>query len=346
MISRQWWSRTGLSLVLVTGALVGATSQALGEEAETAAAEGGAGECVVNYAAFGRAAVVAAGLEVPYPNLSGGPYVETELNAIPKAYALGSGAHEGFLGEVVLGTSGLYPENPSQAVAHFPPIEGGETKSQKQSGPFNSSAESGPGVARAMAAAFGGGSEAAGLGPSRAEAATTFTGKILSGRDEVVGYDLRLGDARINMLRSVVEYKTDGTEAGTTGTWKLEFFGIHRAGASEGAFTGDGIVLQGGGAQPGPAGREQFNAGVAQLSDALHQAGAGRFELSVQPGRINVAAGDVDARGAGFFVRAQPEVSNGTTLHAVSLGFGHTERTARLELGSCDASVESSGTGA
>lgn len=337
--------RAALSLVLVTGVLAGVGSAVLADDAVVA---DDAGTCVVNYQSVGRSVVVGFGLEIPYPNLAGGPYVETELNAIPKSYALASNAHEGHLGEIVLGNSGgAYPENPSQAKSYYPIPEGEKARVSREQGPFAAtSAETGPGMAKARAAAFGGGSPEMGLGPSRAEAVSRFTGKVLSGHDEAVGYDVHLGAARIDMLRASVDYSTDGTEKGTVGTWKLEFFGIRNAEQSHGAFTGDGIVVQGGTAQPGAAGRKQFNGAVAQLSDALHKAGAGRIEFVVDPGAVSVSAGTVEVSGAGFTVRAQPAPTDGTTLHAASFTFGHIDRTARLELGTCDASVESSGSGA
>ena len=336
---KSWSGRAALSLVLVTGVLAGVGSAARADDA---------GSCVVNYHSVGRSVVVGWGLEIPYPNLAGGPYAETELNAIPKSYALASNAHEGSLGEIVLGNSGgAYPENPTQAKSYYPIPEGEKASVKREQGPFaNTAADTGPGVARARAVAFGGGSPQMGLGPSRAEAASRFTGKILSGHDESVGYNLHLGAARIDMLRASVDYSTDGTDKGTVASWKLEFFGIHNAEQSQGAFTGDGIVVQGGTPQPGAAGRKQFNGAVAQLSDALHKAGIGRIEIVVDPGTVSVSAGNVQVSGAGFTVRAQPAPTDGTSAHAASFTFGHIDRTARLELGSCDASVESSGSGA
>jgi len=336
---KSWSGRAALSLVLVTGVLAGVGSAARADDA---------GSCVVNYQTVGRSVVVGFGLEIPYPNLAGGPYVETELNAIPKSYALASNAHEGSLGEIVLGNSGgAYPENPSQAKSYYPVPEGAQARVQREQGPFASTtAETGPGVAKASAAAFGGGSPEMGLGPSRAEAVTRFTGKVLSGHDESVGYDVRLGAARINMLRAVVDYTTDGSEKGTVASWRLEFFGIHNADQSPGTFTGDGIVVQGGAPQPGAGGRQQFNGGVAQLSDALQKAGIGRMEVVVDPGSVSISAGNLQVSGAGFTVRAQPAPTEGTSAHATSLTFGHIDRTARMELGPCDSSVESYGSGA
>jgi hypothetical protein len=331
--------RAALSLVLMTGVVGGVGSAALADDA---------GSCVVNYQTVGRSVVVGFGLEIPYPNLAGGPFVETELNAIPKSYALASNAHEGSLGEIVLGNSGgAYPENPTQAKSYYPVPEGEQASIKREQGPFAAtSAETGPGVAKASAAAFGGGSEALGLGPSLATAISRFTGKVLSGHDESLGYNLHLGGARIDMLRARVDYSTDGTEAGTVGTWKLEFFGIHNADQSPGTFTGDGLVVQGGAPQPGASGRQQFNAGVAQLSDALEKAGAGRVEVAVDPGAVKLSAGTVQITGAGFTVRGQPALTEGSSAHAASLTFGHIDRTARIELGSCEGSVESSGSGA
>jgi hypothetical protein len=299
--------------------------------------------CVVNYNTVGASLVLGQKLEVPYPNLAGGPYVETEMNAIPKTRALASNAHEGNLGEIVLGTSGVYPESPTQSLAFYPPVEGNQkSNAEKNNAPLaktSAQADSGRGMAWAEAGRGEFGDQVS-MGPSYAQSQVTFDGKVLKGADEAWGYNLKLGGAVISNLRSTINYQTDGTAAGSKADWKIEFFGIRNGDAPMGSFTGEGISIQGGQPQPGNSGREQFNAGAKQLADALEAAKIGRVEVTVQPGSVTTGEGDVAVQGSGLEIRVAPEASKGSTVHAVSVIFGHQERIAEVDLGACFGGVE------
>ena len=58
------------------------------------------------------------------------------LTAQPDSRALGSEYYEGYAGEVVLGTSGVYPANPTGANAYYPVPLGGRSADQHDDGPF------------------------------------------------------------------------------------------------------------------------------------------------------------------------------------------------------------------
>jgi hypothetical protein len=130
----------------------------------------------------------------------------------------------------VLGTSGVYPKNISSAVARYPPVDNSAgTSSDIVFGPFaRSQATAKPWESFAKAQANGhdkNGGEAV-FGPSTALSETTFDGKLLKGTDTVIGYDLKLGPVSIKQMHSVLNYETDGTQAGTKASGKLEFSGL------------------------------------------------------------------------------------------------------------------------
>jgi hypothetical protein len=328
-------------LALALGAGVCLVGGPVGAEVEHLDAGPVAGEeqCVVGYASDGRAAVIGTQLEVPYPNFSGGPYVATQIDSLPKARALASEAYEGFAGEVVLGTSGFYPPNPTTAAAYHPAVEGGKSEDVKESPLTRSVAQTGEGKSTAWAGAFGRKlADNVSIGPSVAQSQVGINGKVLKGTDEVWGYEFRIGDAVIDNLHSVIDYESDGTEAGAKGTWKLEFGQIRSSGGG-GSMTGDGIVLQGGAPTPGPSGREQFNAGAKQLADALQQAGVGRVEVTVQPGKVETRGSEVVINGAGLVIRAEPTPTSGSTVHAFAVIFGRNDRSAKIDLGTCAGEI-------
>lgn len=328
-------ARSTAALVMIAGTLFGPSPSAA--HADTAPPPAG-DSCVVTYGSTGRTTVIGVGYEIPYPNLAGGPYVETEINAIPKSRAFASNAHEGFVGEVLLGTSGFYPENPTQAAAFWPAVEGETSTAEKDHGPLAHSfaaADEGP---KAMAWAASGGSRLSpdlSIGQSRSSSQVAFDGKVVNGLDEAWGYDLRIGAASIASLHSVVEYTTDGTGAGTKATWSLEFLGVRSAKDELAGASGQGFSFQGGESHPGDAQRQAFNSTARAFADALETAGAGRLEVSIDPGSVNVKAGSLDVHGSGLVVRLAPKKTQGTTLTAASVIFGHQDRQANVELGAC-----------
>ena len=304
--------------------------------------------CVNSYVSRGRAVVAGPSYEIPFRSVGGGPYVENEVNSRPVNTSFASDAYEGWIGDVVLGTSGFYPRNVTSAVAHYPPVpdakNGGATgqKSDIAFGPFaHTHAEAGPRDATSIAQAFGDNQASGGLvGPSTAKSTTGFDGKLLKGVDEVIGYDLHVGPVLIKQMHSVLNYETDGTQDGTKATWKLEFSGVGGDNNSVYTITPDGFQPQGGSAQPGSAGMKQFNDGAKAFADALEKAGVAREDMKIAPATVEVRApGELYVSVAALELRNAIVGAHNTTGHAQGLLFGYNERYLKVELGTCDADV-------
>jgi len=354
MKSSQRLGRWGL--VLLLGGTVGgfglvAPAHA-DSEPETISIDSGStetGNCVVSYVSRGRANVAGPVYEIPYRSVGGGPYVEDEINSRPNNYSFASEAYEGWIGDIILGTSGLYPRNISSAVAHWPPVpdakNGGATgtESDIMFGPFaRTQAKAGPRSSVSKAQSFGhdeNGSKDV-FKPSTAIATTTFDGKVLKGVDEVIGYDVMVGPVLIKQMHSLMNYETDGTEAGTKATWKLEFSGVGGDNNKVYTITPDGFAPQGGSPQPGSAGMKQFNEGGKAFADAMEQAGITRGEMKVAPGKVEIRGpGELYVNVAALELRNAIVGAKNTTGHAQGFVFGFNERYAKLDLGTCDADV-------
>ena len=96
---------------------------------------------MVSYVSRGRAVVAGPIYEIPFRSVGGGPYVENEINSRPNNVSFANDAYKGWIGDIVLGTSGVYPRNMTSAVAHWPPVpdakNGGATGPSPTSfGPF------------------------------------------------------------------------------------------------------------------------------------------------------------------------------------------------------------------
>ena len=70
-----------------------------------------AGDCVMSYVSRGRANVAGPVYGDPYRSVGRAPYVEVEINSRPNNFSFASKAYEGWIGDIVLGTSDLYPRN-------------------------------------------------------------------------------------------------------------------------------------------------------------------------------------------------------------------------------------------
>ena len=354
MKASQRLGRWGLLLLL--GGTVGGfglvTPAHAESEPETISIDSGStegGDCVVSYVSRGRAVVAGPVYEIPYRSVGGGPYVEDEINSRPNNLSFASDAYEGWIGDIVLGTSGFYPRNITSAVAHWPPVpdakNGGATGTESDIvfGPFaRTTAKAGPRESVSKAQAFGhdenGGGQA--FKPSTALAKTTFDGKILKGTDEVVGYDVMVGPVLVKQMHSLMSYQTDGTQAGTKATWKLEFSGVGGDNSKVYTITPDGFAPQGGTPQPGSAGMKQFNDGAKAFADAMEKAGVTRGEMKVAPGKIEVRGpGEIYINVAALELRNAIVGAKNTTGHAQGWVFGFNERYAKLDLGTCDADV-------
>jgi hypothetical protein len=163
----------------------------------------------------------------------------------------------------------------------------------------------------------------------------------LVGEDSSWSYDIQLGGARISSMRSSITYSTDGTEAGTKGSWQLEFFGIRSGSSSVAALTPNGISISGGTPAPGPAGARALSGTVQQLSDLLQKAGAGTLKLSFQPGAIQRGAGKVTVQGAGLTLEVQPKALAGNIGHNAKLLLGYEDRSISFTNADCGSSSQS-----
>lgn len=298
------------------------------------------GECVTGYDSKGRAGVYGAVLEIPFENYAGSPYVESELSSLPKSRALAATFYEGFAAAIVLGTADVDYENPTLSEAHYPAVSGTQEAGPREPAPglvLDTNAEER--LVEAYASFPGG--EIPGLGQfgsAYAQSTATFDGEAVRGVDQVWTYDLRLGDAHVNQVRSVVTYATDGTAEGTAVSWEIEFGGIRQAGDPEGRLSGDGVVIQGGDPQPGSEPRTSFDEAVAELSSQLDDAGVGQVNVEVQPGRIETSEGEVRVRSSGITFRVAPRATRGAIGHAVGLGFARIDRDVLVRRGSCSGS--------
>ena len=353
MKASQRLGRWGLLLLL--GGTVGGfglVTPAHADEPETISIDSGStegGTCVVSYVSRGRAVVAGPVYEIPYRSVGGGPYVEDEINSRPNNFSFASDAYEGWIGDIVLGTSGVYPRNISSAVAHWPPVpdakNGGATGTESDIvfGPFaRTQAKAGPRESVSKAQAFGHDENGGGqvFKPSTALAKTAFDGKVLKGTDEVIGYDLMVGPVLVKQMHSLMSYETDGTQAGTKATWKLEFSGVGGDSSKVYTITPDGFAPQGGTPQPGSAGMKQFNDGAKGFADALEKAGITRGEMKIAPGKVEIRGpGELYVNVAALELRNAIVGAKNTTGHAQGMVFGFNERYAKLDLGTCDADV-------
>jgi hypothetical protein len=354
MKSSQRLGRWGL--VLLLGGTIGGfglvTPAHADPDTETISIDSGStdgGTCVVSYVSRGRAVVAGPVYEIPFRSVGGGPYVEDEINSRPNNLSFASDAYEGWIGDIVLGTSGVYPRNVTSAVAHWPPVpdakNGGATGTESDIvfGPFaRTMAKAGPRESVSKAQAFGHDENGGGqvFKPSTALAKTTFDGKVLKGTDEVIGYDLMIGPVLVKQMHSLMSYQTDGTQDGTKATWQLEFSGVGGDNSKVYTITPDGFAPQGSGAQPGSAGMKQFNDGAKAFADALEGAGLSRAEMKIAPGKIEVRGpGEIYVNVAALELRNAIVGAKNTTGHAQGMVFGYNERYAKLDLGTCDADV-------
>jgi hypothetical protein len=295
-------------------------------------------QCLTDYYADGNALVLAGILEIPYQNLAGGPYSAVALTAQPDSRALATEYYEGYAGEVVLGTSGVYPANPTGANAYWPTPVGARSADQHDDGPFaHTTAYAEPRKAAADARAMVMGTPDANGGQSLAHSDTTYDGKTVSGSQVATGYDINLGALHIDFLRSEIKWSMDGTPEGAVGNWKLDFHGVRNANTGVYSFSGDGFSVQGGTASPGEAQRKSFNDQQQKFSQALEGAGIGQADFQLQPGIVSKTGDHLDIKGAGIQGRLAPKPTRGKTTSAGAIELGRVEQHVRAGQGPCDA---------
>src|SRR5712692_6836792 len=175
-------ARSALIVGLAGGMIVTGGSRLVRASESVDSGYGEGPQCLTDYYADGNAAVVAGALEIPYENVAGGPYTAVAITAQPDSRALASEDYEGFAGEVVLGTSGFYPANPTTSNAFYPQPQGGRTADQHDDGPFahtTAYAEPRKGVADARAMDFGMADQGQSGGLTFAHSDSTFDGQVV-----------------------------------------------------------------------------------------------------------------------------------------------------------------------
>ena len=332
--------RSALIVGVAGGMIATGGARAAHAEVQVDSGYGSGPQCLTDYSADGNAVVIGGALEIPYENVAGGPYTSVALTAQPDARALASEDYEGLAGEIVLGTSGFYPSNPTTAQAFWPTPVGGRSADQHDDGPFartTAFAEPRKALADAKAMNVVSSDQGQSGGLTLAHSDSSYDGTLAQGSQVATGYDLTLGALRVDFLRSQVEWRSDGTDAGSVGTWRLDFHGVRNGNAPLYSASGDGWSFQGGNAQPGEAQRRRFNEQQQKLSQALEQAGIGQADLQVQPGTVSVAGDHMDIKGAAMIVRLAPKPMRGQTTQGASLQLGRVEQHVRAGQGPCDA---------
>lgn len=333
--------RAGRLAVLLATGLAGATVLVPAAGAQESADE----ECITSYASRGKSVVGGQTYGIPYESVSGAPYTENEINSKPQVYAIANNGNMGFIGDVVLGTAvpGAVPANPTEAKSIWPPAgesaNGPSYRSDAKAvyGPFAqaySKAEPRKGFAEALM--FG--EKGSPFGPSRSTQAAEFDGATLKGVDETVGYDIRVGPATIDKLRSVVNWQSDGTEEGSSATWTLEFSGVGDEKNKVYTLTRQGLA-SGGSSPSGADMMKQFNDGADEFSKALEQAGVGRGEATIAPGELEVRPGYLRYTVAALEMRGFPAFRKDQIGHQMGMVYGYHDRLVEVRRGGCFADV-------
>jgi hypothetical protein len=327
-----------LTLGVVAGIVLASGALFAHAEEQTSAAGGTEPQCVTQYYANGHAILLAETLEIPYEDVAGGPYASTTVSAAPDSHALAATEYPGFVGDVVLQSSGFWPGNPSESSADWPVAGGGRTADQQDDRPLTHTvayAEPKKATADARAVAVGSGG-----GLSFAHSDAGYDGNAVTGSEVASGFDLTLGPLHIDWLRSEIHWKSDGTDAGTVGTWKLEFHGVRNGGTPVYSLSGDGWSFQGGSAQPGDEQRRQFNDQERRFSQALDQAGVAQADLQIQPGTVTVSGDLIEITGAGLVARLAPKPTRGQTDQAGSIQLGRVWQEVRTGRGPCGGAAQ------
>jgi hypothetical protein len=301
-------------------------------------------ECITGWNSDGTVAAIGESALFPYENLVGEPYAQALIDDTPHSKAKASNAYEGFVGEVVLGTSSkLGPDNPTGANAYYPPpAEGGYggVHDAHDYGPLaHTEAVAAPDHVLADGkAAFLSGGDQASVGPSSAHTETKVASDLLSGIDRAAAYDIHLGSLHIALATTDLVWKSDGTDKGTLAKWKMELHGVDVDGKSISASNGDGFSFQGQSPQPGPAAHKQSNDQFKQFTDALQKGGAGRYSVVLQDGVFDVAPGSINIDEVGLKIESIPDpLTKGGSLRGANIQFARLINHTNVSRGDCDA---------
>lgn len=332
---RRLVARGAVAVALVGCAVCG------GRSGLSARAEGQAGDCLVGWRAQGYSAALGQAADLPYESLVGEPWASAEIDDTPRSEARASLYYEGPVGEVVIGTAAKsVPENPFDARALWPAPGGafGTSHDAHDDGPVqHSEAEAEPGKAvgdvRALGASEGQGSG----GGALAHAEAAFNGSSMTGSDMSVAYGVDLGALHISLMRSLLRWSSDGTDANSSATYTVEFHGVSINGQPISSSDGDGFTFSSQSPSPGAEAHKQYSGELKQFTDALEKSGAGEYHFVINEGSMKVSGGAIDVNEVGAKFDFRPAPFSKAAVQGASWQFGRTEEHVTTSRGSCDA---------
>ena len=324
-------------VVVLTAGLLGGTRAALPVRADFDTG----GDCMTGWRSEGFSTAMGQALDLPFESLVGEPWASSLIDDTPRAESRGSLYYEGPIGQLVIGTTSKgTPDNPFDARALYPAPGGalGESHAVHDYGPMQrTEAQAQPGKATADARVLG-----VSAGPDSGTGAlahsdATYTGDAIHGSNMSAAYDVNLGAVHIALMRSLLQWKSDGSDAGTTATFTLQFHGVTVNGQPVSSSSGDGFTFSNQAPSPGPAAHKQFEDQVKQFADALQKGGAGQYQIVISEGRMNVSAGQIDIDELGFKAEMAPSPLKTSAAQGASWQFGRTVEQVQTSRGPCDA---------
>lgn len=299
----------------------------------------GAGDCLTGYHAEGMSSALAQGVEIPQENVAAQPYALANLNDTPTSHARANNVYPGYIGQALYDTASNYtPDSPFAVEAWYPQPPKGTTADAHDDGPLAHTvalARPASSLADARAGLFAPGDQLA-MGPSMAHVDIKYSGDLLKGLNQAAAYNVTLGPLHIDLVKSVVDWKSDGTDAGTVASWAVQFHGVTVDGKPVAGADGNGFSLQGGTPQPGSASMQQTQTQERQLSDALDKAGFAQVQVMSQGGSPRIDAGHIEVNGSALALRFAPTARRDNSGQAVSWQLGRTWLHVLVERGSCD----------
>ena len=329
-------ARGAVMMALVAGLVVGARG-VMPARAESATG----GDCMTGWRSEGFSTAMGQALDLPYETLVGEPWASSLIDDTPRSESRASLYDETSEGEVVIGTTSKgTPDNPFEARALYPAPGGGlgESHANHDYGAMHhSEASARPGAAVADARVLGAstGSDS-GLG-AQARSEAVYTGEAIHGSNMSAAYDIELGGLHIALMRTTLQWKSDGTDAGTVATYTVEFHGVTAGGKPVTSSSGDGFTFSDQSPSPGPAAHKQFEDQARQFSEAVDKAGAGEYRLVVGDGRLEVSAGQIDVDEIGLKAEGSPSPFKASAVQGANWQFGRTVEQVTTSRGPCDA---------
>lgn len=305
------------------------------------AANGGdsAGDCLTGYHAEGMSSAFAQGVEIPQENVAAQPYALANLNDTPTSHARANNLYPGYIGQALYDTASNYtPDSPFAVEAWYPQPPKGTTADAHDDGPLGHTialARPASSLAEAKAAFVAAGEQMT-MGPSMAHVDIKFTGDMLHGLNQAYAYDLTLGPLHVDLVTSVVDWKSDGTDAGTVASWTVRFHGVTVGGKPVEGADANGFSLQGGTPEPGSASMQQTQSQERQLSDALDKAGFAEVQVAPMNSTPKLEPGRIEINGTALTLRFAPTARRDNSGQAVSFQLGRTWLHVLVDRGTCD----------